>query len=299
MQHTTSRRAPFVALVVAALVAALAVVAAPAASAAPAAQSRGWVRVAHLSPDTKAVDVRLAALGGGEVLYTLERVGYGAVSDYMAVPAGTYVVSMVPTGAAASSPPVISGSVTVAEDAPVTVAAYGRNSDLRTAVFSDDLTQPDRGSARIRVVQASVRAGSVDVATTTGLQVAEGARTGTATGYATVPAGPWTLDVSGDGSGSATVELGSGTVNTLLVLDDAAGGQTLKAVLDASGAGTTPAQGTGIDTGAGWGATQAPASGGTSAALVVGVLALAFTGAGAALSRRARPAAAGRRRAVR
>lgn len=219
----------------------------------------GWARVAHLSPDTKAVDVELTALAGGAVLYELEDVAYGQVSDYLTLPAGTYVVSMVPSDAPEGTDPAIEQSLTVTPGEPMTVAAYGRNAELRTAVYQDDLTNPADGESRIRVVQASTVADSVDVTTSTGTVVTEGATTGAATGYATVPAGTWTLELGGDATGSAQVDLAGGTVSTLLVLDTAEQAQTVAVVLDAAAPGTTPAEG--VDTGGGWGAAAGSPAG--------------------------------------
>lgn len=240
-----------------------------------AAPTDGWARITHLSPDTKSVDVRLTGLSGGEVLYELEDVSYGQISDYLALAPGTYVVSMVPAGMDPESTPVISESVTVDQGEPITVAAYGTNDDLKTAVYEDDLENPADGESRIRVIQASTVADSVDIETSTGIPIAEGAEQGAATGYATVPAGPWTLELSGDAEGSADVQLAGGTVNTLLVLDTADGGVTVKAVVDAAAPGTTPEDG--VDTGGGWAATGrddidvAGIGGGLAAALALGV----------------------------
>lgn len=267
--------------------------AAPGAPAAPAPTAAdGWARVAHLSPDTKAVDVELTALAGGAVLYELEDVAYGQVSDYLTLPAGTYVVSMVPSDAPEGTDPAIEQSLTVAPGEPVTVAAYGRNADLRTAVYEDDLTSPADGESRIRVVQASTVADSVDVTTSTGTVVTEDATTGAATGYATVPAGTWTLELGGDASGSAQVDLAGGTVSTLLVLDTADRAQTVAVVLDAAAPGATPADG--VDTGGGWGAGAGADATGPSpvalpAALTAGTGLLAA--GGLLLARRRGPAA--------
>jgi hypothetical protein len=245
-----------------------------AAAANAAAPTDGWARITHLSPDTKSVDVRLTALAGGEVLYELDDVSYGQISDYLALTPGTYVVSMVPSGMDPESAPVISESVTVEEGEPITVAAYGTNDDLKTAVYEDDLENPADGDSRIRVIQASTTAESVDIATSTGIAIAEDAELGSATGYATVPAGPWTLDLSGDADGTADVDLAGGTVNTLLVLDTADGGVTVKAVVDAAAPGTTPEDG--VDTGGGWAATHgddtdiAGVGGGLAAMLALG-----------------------------
>ncbi|GIG30296.1 DUF4397 domain-containing protein [Cellulomonas marina] len=261
-----------------------------AAGSAQAAPADGWARVAHLSPDTKSVDVRLTALAGGDVLYELDGVAYGQVSDYLAMPAGTYVVSMVPAGADPAGTPVVSQSVDVVAGTPITVAAYGRNADLRTTVLQDDLTPPADGEARIRVVQASTEAPSVDVATSTGVSLAQGATTGAATGYATVPAGRWDLTLGGDASGTAAVDLAGGTVSTLLVLDEASGRQTVKPVLDAAAPGTIPQQG--VDTGAGWLATHDDAARPGAGVLALGGVALAAAASAAVIGLRRRATAA-------
>jgi hypothetical protein len=246
-----------------------------AAAANAAAPTDGWARITHLSPDTKSVDVRLTGLAGGEVLYELDDVAYGQISDYLALTPGTYVVSMVPAGMDPDSAPVISESVTIEEGEPITVAAYGTNDDLKTAVYQDDLENPADGDSRIRVIQASTTAESVDISTSTGIAIAEDAELGSATGYATVPAGPWTLDLSGDADGTADVDLAGGTVNTLLVLDTADGGVTVKAVVDAAAPGTTPEDG--VDTGGGWAATRGDVAstvgttGGLAAAIALGI----------------------------
>ena len=276
------------------------------ASAATAAPAGGWTRIAHLSPDTKSVDVRLTGLSGGGVLYELDNVSYGQISNYLSMPAGTYVVSMVLAGADAASTPVVSQSVTVAAGEPITVAAYGTNADLKTAVYTDDLATPASGEARVRVIQASTVAKSVNIKTSTGMPIAEGAQQGAATGYATVPAGPWMLDLTGDGKGSANIDLTGGTVNTLLVLDTADHGLAVKAVVDAAAPATTPASG--IDTGGGWAATsgatrsastaeRTPAlAAGLGGALLAGVAALVIVrrrGAGGAGAARAATALEG------
>ncbi|NQX26007.1 DUF4397 domain-containing protein [Microbacteriaceae bacterium VKM Ac-2854] len=224
------------------------VTAAPAAAAdAPA---EGWVRVAHLSPDTKSVDVRLTALAGGGTVFELDGVGYGAVSDYWTLAPGTYVVSMVPAGAPASTTPVISQSVDVQAGKPLTVAALGKNAALSTTVFTDDLTAPADGQARIRVIQASTTAPIVDVATDTGMAIATDAAAGSATLYTSVPAGPWNLALTAPTTtSSASVDLAAGSVASLFVLDDATGGLVVKSVLDSAGVGPLPTGG--IQTGGG------------------------------------------------
>src|SRR5450631_4891756 len=69
-----------------------------AASAAPAASSVGWIRLAHLSPNTPAVDVYLYSYGNSNAQIVLHHVAYGTVSPYEAVTAGDYSVAMRASG---------------------------------------------------------------------------------------------------------------------------------------------------------------------------------------------------------
>lgn len=248
------RRLAIVGGVAAALIAGTVGLAAPASAATS--TSDGWLRVGHLSPDTKGVDVQLSNLSGGGTVFELDDVQYGQVSDYKELPAGTYVLAMRATGSP-NSTPVISTDVTVSAGKPTTVVAYGKNKSLKTEAFTDDLTQPGDGKARLRLVQAATVAKTVDVSTSTGTAVAKNAKFGTATKYATVNSGAWTLDVSGSGkTGSASVNLASNTVSTLFVLDNSSGSLTVVPVTDAAATAATPVGG--VQTGGGGTAAESP-----------------------------------------
>jgi Domain of unknown function (DUF4397) len=215
----------------------------------------GWMRVAHLSPDTKAVDITLTRVEGGQAVVELNKVAYGAVSPYIHIPAGTYAVAMTPWGAGASAKPILSASVDIVQGKTITVAALGKYKDLQAHVFQDDLAAPKAHDARIRLIQASTVTKSVNVKTSNGVVVATDAVAGQATSYASVPAGTWTLDLSSPSvNDSAAVRLKQGSVNTLFVLDNASGGLTVKSVLDSASVGKSPVGG--INTGGGW-ASQA------------------------------------------
>ncbi|MCW2166086.1 protein of unknown function (DUF4397) [Microbacterium hydrothermale] len=260
------------------LTAGIGVATAPAASAAPTAPG-GWARVAHLSPDTKSVDVQLTALAGGAVVYELDDVAYGAVSPYIPLADGTYVVSMVPSDAADGTQPVVQQSIDIAEGEPLTVAAYGRNADLKTTVFEDDLSAPAAGQARVRVVQASTVEPTVDVDTAQGRPIARDVPAGSATDYAAVPAGSWDLELTGaDESATSAVDLPAGSVSTLFVLDDAQGALTAQTITDSATLADMPVGG--IHTGGGGtaAATTAPtgaaATGAGAVAVALGAVAL-------------------------
>jgi hypothetical protein len=236
----TSRRTTGSILAAGVLALALAVGATPSAASA-ADTGTGWLRLGHLSPDTKSVDVQVASLSGGSTLFELKGVTYGDVSPYSELAAGTYTVSMVPAGAAASTAPVISADVTIDAASATTVVAYGPSADLEVTAIPDDLAQPAAGNARIRLVQASTVTPEVDVATSTGTPIARGAKAGDVTGYAEVPAGRWTLELDGDDvTGSTDVDVAPGSVSTLFVLDTAEGGLTILPIMDSAASAAVP-----------------------------------------------------------
>jgi hypothetical protein len=225
---------------------------APAAhEAAAAASEGGWLRLGHFSPDTVAVDVRVSALSGGTVVLELQNVGYGDISGYQPLAAGTYAIGMIPAGSGDWTKLAISDSVTVGAGTATTVAAYGPADDLQIRAFPDDLTPPSPGNARVRLFQASTVSPTVDVQTTTGIVIASGAESGEPTPYVEVPPGTWTMQLTGSGhSGEVDVDVAAGTIMTLFVLDTADGGLTIIPIVDSAGAPLVPYGG--VETGGGW-----------------------------------------------
>src|SRR5262249_14678683 len=151
------------------MLAGLGIDAAPAA----AAGQVGYVRLAHLSPDTPNVDVYLSSVGGGAP-QVFPGVGYGVLSKYLTVPTGTYAVAMRAAGARATDPPVLTTTVTVLAGKAYMVAGVGRHADLGLRVIDDDLSPPPSGKAKVRVVQASLRAPALDLSIAGGTTIATG-----------------------------------------------------------------------------------------------------------------------------
>ena len=218
----------------------------------------GWIRLSHLSPDTPSVNVALTSFSDSKSMIELKDVSYGDVSTYTKVPAGRYVASMTPAGGSKDSTPAITQAVTVEDGKAYTVAAVGKNADLTGKVLTDDLQPPKEGQAKIRLLQATTAVDSVTVTAMGGPVLARDAAFGTATGYAEVKSGAWSLELAPSGSTSAPViaeaAVTSGSVNTVIVLDNPAGGVTAKVIKDASGVKTMPKKG--IETGGGGTATD-------------------------------------------
>jgi hypothetical protein len=233
----------------------------------------GYVRLAHLSPDTPKVDVYLSKVGDESVEQSFrqqkfEHVGYGVVSAYLPLPVGTYAVAMRKEGEPASTTPVLTTQVTVQAGEAYTVAGVGRFAGLGLKVLTDDLSRPADGQSKVRVIQASVGAPVLDVSLANGTPIARSVNFATTTDYRLVTPGTWVLALTPNGSTTVTrlsCTLTGGSVYSLLVLDSPTG-LKLELRADANGAGAAP--GGGVETGAG----------GSQATAAVGPLVLATAG---------------------
>jgi len=157
------------------------------------------VRVAHMSPNAPNVDVYV---DGSAVL---EDVPFGAVSEYLEVPAGERTVEITAAGDADTS--VFDGPVTVEADTDYTVAAAGELGDMADQTFEplvleDDNSSPGSDTARVRTVHVSPDAPTVDITlASNGDSLFDGVAYGQS-GYVEVPAGDYTLQIRGDTEGN-------------------------------------------------------------------------------------------------
>jgi hypothetical protein len=212
--------------------------AAAASAASSAAAGTGWIRLAHLSPNTPPVDVYLYSFGNSNAKIVLHHVAYGEVSPYEAVTAGDYSVAMRSAGAAASSQPVLSTSVTVKADHAYTVAGMGPESGLRLQVLNDQLTTP-AGKSSVRVIQASLKEQTVKF-TCGGQAIVPKATFASVSSYQAIPANTWTMQAIGSNStATERFNMAAGTVHTMVVLDGANGLEIVN-LEDAAGAGQPP-----------------------------------------------------------
>ena len=194
-------------------------VAAPSASAST---GVGWIRLAHLSPNTPAVDVYLYSFGNSNAMIVLRHVSYGTVSPFSQVAAGDYTVAMRAAGAAA-----------------YTVAGVGPASGLRLQVIPDRLTTPP-GKSLVRVIQASM---DQDVVTVTAgsAALATNLKFASVTSYVAVNPGTWTVHVTGSSEkATASVSLTAGSLHTLVILDEH-GKLAIDDLMDAEGSKVDPA----------------------------------------------------------
>lgn len=215
-------------------------------AAAPAAKD-AFVRGAHFSPDTAGVDVYLTAFSGGTSTLWLSDVGYGDVSPYRQIAAGTYAVSMRPHGAPASQKPVLSWALNLKSGSAYTAAAIGMSKQIRGVVVADTLVPPPAGSGLVRIIQASSQAGHVSVRATDGPVLTADAGFGSTTSYVAVPSGSWTLKAQSSTkpalSGTLDIAVRSASITSVVLLDARGGGVVLRTVLDAAGTANMPSGG--------------------------------------------------------
>jgi hypothetical protein len=173
--------------------------------------------------------------------------------------------------------------VTVTAGKAYMVAGVGKHADLGLKVIDDDLSPPPAGKSKVRVVQASLRASTLNLSIAGGLTIASNVAFATTTDYYDVQPGRWTLraaGTTGGPTGNLGVHLQSGNVYSVLVLDAPTGGLSAELRLDAAGMGNPPTGG--VQTGAG-GSQPKPWNG-----LPVGVALAILLGAAGVLAYRHR-----------
>ena len=270
------RRLSGLALLASGALVALTAAAGPAAATAhaPASSGDGWVRLAHLSPNTPPVNVYLYSYGKPNAMIVLHHVSYGTVSPYEQVPHGEYTVAMRGVGASPSSTPVLSNNLMVHPGHAYTVAGMGPYKALRLQVLDDRLTTP-KGKSLVRVIQASLKQHHVTV-TAGHVTLADNLAFSNVTGYGTARPGTWMVHAKGGTEAwSGQVKLTPETIHTLVVLDSSSG-LSVTDLMDAAGSSVMPNGGAATGLGG-----TAPAPGSSPlpwlAALVAGAL-LALAG---------------------
>lgn len=187
-----------------------AIMAIPAVTAAQ--DSTAEVRVLHGVGDAPAVDV----YADGNLL--IDALEYANITDYAAVPAGTYLIQVVPDGATIEEGPVvISAELPFGEGTKTTVAATGTLAGevgiIPQVVL--DVPMPSADGTQLRASHFSFDAPNVDIAPVGGEPVLTDVPFGATSEYLDLPAGTLELEIRAAGSPDA--------VFTIPALDLAAG----------------------------------------------------------------------------
>ena len=177
------------------------------------------IRVAHMSPNAPNVDVYVDSEDP-----VLSDVPFGAVSDYLEVPAGERQVEITAAGDPNTS--VFAGGVPVEAGTDYTITAAGEigedaDQPFEPLVLEDDNSEVGSNEARLRAVHVSPDAPAVDITAADGdVVLFDGVPYG-GSGYTTVQANDYTVQIradtesnDGDVVGEFDVSLSGGTVYT-------------------------------------------------------------------------------------
>jgi hypothetical protein len=198
-----------------------------------AAADDAMVRVLHASPDAPAVDVYV----NDEIVESLTNVPFGAISDYLPLPAGDYNIKVYATGDNTTA--VIDADVSVDAGMKYTVAAIGALAAIEPAVFADN-PSVDESQALVRVIHLSPDAPAVDVAPDGADAVVSNLEFPDATDYLALPPDTYDLEVRLAGTDTVALqldplELEAGTASTVFAIgsaaDPALGGNALSALV--------------------------------------------------------------------
>lgn len=190
--------------------------------------SNAYVRVVHASPDAPPVDVDA---GGAEVL---SDVPYKGASGLLEVPAGDLPLQVRVAGSDTVIEPFTNALPTLVKDTVYTVFAAGKLADIGPLLITEDLSMPEAGKFKLRVVHAAPSTGNVDIYLTApdaDLAAAEPALSNVPfkgdSGVLQVAGGDYRIRITLPGS--KEVAFDSGSVNL------AAGGDLVVAAVDESG----------------------------------------------------------------
>lgn len=278
--HRAVPRTSYYPAVVAAM--ALALLATALLMAAPAFAATGtYVRLAQLTDDMAGSDLVLSSVSDPQRSVTIPGVDYGALSAYLLIQPGDYVVGISPKGSTGS--PAVSLTLNAMSGTTYTLAAVGRAAnETGLSVLTDDLTPPEPGKARLRVIGAAPSAPTLDVRGPGG-DLALGLPYAGASGYRNLPAGATTLVVGPPGG--ATVELpvnlAPNQVASVVLVDR---GGALAADLRVDAEGPTQVPPGAIK--AGFGGTAPGQPGEAAGVITFGLLAVAAAALAVVLSRR-------------
>jgi hypothetical protein len=210
----------------------------------------GWVRVAHLSPNTMPVDWYVYPSGSANASQVVKDIAYGSASPYESLAPGNYIVAVRAAGTAVTSNAEASVNLVVSAGQAYTVAGLGVASVPSLRVLNDQLDST-QGKADVRVIEASQRNPAVSV-TTGGQAVASNLQFPDASDYQTVDPGMRALKVTAQGgtaSAQLNVNFAAGSTYTVAVVDGSGINPQILALTDGTGLGVAPKGG--VNTGLG------------------------------------------------
>lgn len=183
------------------------------------------IRVLHLSPDARGVDVFVN--GGDEA--AVEDLEFPDGTPYLEVPAATYTFDVSPAGTSAEDAVLSIEDVELAEGGSYTAVAYDELDSISALALADDYGDLAGGEIRVRAVHVAAGVGEVDIWNVTEpgnpAPLYENLDFGAAGDALDVPAGAYTLGIDTDDDAVPDLtfelpELAAGTVANLFAVAD-------------------------------------------------------------------------------
>jgi PKD repeat protein len=163
-----------------------------------------WLQVVHLAPFAEDAGVTIT-LNGAPALTDF---AYGDSTEYIELPAGTYDVAVIPTGAV---DPAIEATVTLEGNTYYTVIAVGDgdNQDLDLILLEDDLSEPAEGMFHLRLghlAPFAAGAATADIRLQDGTPVLLNVDFGDVTGFIPLEAGEYDLKITTPGGAVTLID---------------------------------------------------------------------------------------------
>lgn len=183
----------------------------------------GFVRVAHLSPDTAPFDAYIMPAGSTKPAITVRNLSYGQLSAYQRLAPGGYTVTVRGAGTGERGVVLLAGAVHVDSGKTYTLGVSGLRTQLSLRVIGDDVRPASNGRARIRALNAAPKLDPAEVDVESGQVLWQEVGFGTVSSYVDLPAGKHTVQIFGRGAAepaaTVPVTLTANAVYSMLILD--------------------------------------------------------------------------------
>ncbi len=172
----------------------------------PADTADGRVRVLHASPHSPAVDLWV----DGDLAVT--GLGFGEMTEYLSLPAGSYQIQVEPSGRGGQGPFYVDVLLTLGAGTDFTVVAADILAQATPVILKDGGQDPAAGFGHLRFFHGSPDARAVDVAVTGGPVLFADVVFQQDTAYLPIAAGSYDLEVRWAGGDEAILTLPGVTV---------------------------------------------------------------------------------------
>ena len=175
------------------------------ATAQPAAEAT--VYLLHCTPDAPNVDIYI----NGEL--RIRNLAYGTATEALKLPAGSYLVEVTEAGTLPAAGVVTSATVELAAGKAYAIATVGLLADIALQTWPFDLAPAADGAGKLKVINASPDAGSLDLAVVAGDVLIAGALFPKGPAAVEVPAGVYDLEARPSEAVAAAVEVPDVTID--------------------------------------------------------------------------------------